>query len=108
MITLCIVKYFALYILFNLFVLNGTIIKHEIEVERDLFASEVGRLQNGLERLKNTQNHICDEKKELKCLLEKVIELEKANKQLKDFVFVCMHSNSLHCNYQFTSIVKFI
>jgi hypothetical protein len=28
-----------------------------------LFALEVGRLQNGLERLKNTQNHICDKKK---------------------------------------------
>jgi cell shape-determining protein MreC len=64
-----------------------------------LFASEVGRLQNALERLKNTQHHICDEKKELKCLLEKVTELEKANKHLKDFVFVRMHSNSLHCNY---------
>jgi cell shape-determining protein MreC len=82
--------------------------EQEIEIERDLFASEVGRLQNGLERLKNTQNHICDKKKELKCLLEKVIELEKANKQLKDFVFVRMHSNSLHCNYQFTPTIKFI
>jgi cell shape-determining protein MreC len=81
--------------------------EQEIEVERDLFALEVGRLQNGLERLKNTQNHICDEKKELKCLLEKVIELEKANKQLKDFASVCVHSNSSHCNYRFTSIVKF-
>jgi len=94
--TLCILKYFALYILFYLFVLNGTIIEHEIEVERFLFASEVGRLQNGLQRLKNTQNHICDEKRKLKCLLEKVIELEKANKHLKDFIFVHMHSNSLH------------
>lgn len=54
----------------------------EVEVERDVFAGEIGRLQKVVRRLRALHASTCSENKELGRMREKLFRLECANQRL--------------------------
>ncbi|EFJ23384.1 hypothetical protein SELMODRAFT_415769 [Selaginella moellendorffii] len=62
--------------------------KHEIKVERDIFAEEIGRLQRLIEHLKLLRDYVVNENKKLARVRDKVIRLEIANQHLEGCISV--------------------
>lgn len=63
-------------------------LSQEIEVERDVFAQEVRRLQKLIAKLKSIHHKVAAENKELTRLKEKMARLDVTNQRLESCISV--------------------
>lgn len=71
----------------------------EVEVERDVFANEVKRLQKAIKRLQTIQNRISCENRDLGRFKTKCQKLEIVNQRLESCITVSVRANPRTMQY---------